>query len=292
MRHTRTLGQPSLYRWIFLATLMLGLAASALYSSSLPVYSISGHTFLWDNQPFNFVTVELLDNAGNVIDSQQTQAGAFQFTAVAGTYSVRLNQPGYAYLGRLQSFELTANLECVDLWIGPDSWFPQQLPLCVSPDGSTNMTNTTPCAVDLTATAELTDGSSVTSPPVRIYFLPTLCAGAGTITNSDSHANARTQPFAHSNAFTNSLSPRQRQHQHRQRHQHPPRRRPRRSASNSHPKASALNGFEKRETEGKQPSRSVRCGARGHQQAGPRSALVCVRLRYLDLQLHEKAVST
>jgi hypothetical protein len=172
MRHTRTLGQPSLYRWIFLATLMLGLAASALYSSSLPVYSISGHVFLWDNQPFNFVTVELLDNAGNVIDSQQAQAGAFQFTAVAGTYSVRLNQPGYNYLGRLQSFELTANLECVDLWSGPDSWFPQQLPLCVSPDGSTNMTNTTPCAVDLTATAEISDGSSVTSPPVRIYFVP------------------------------------------------------------------------------------------------------------------------
>jgi hypothetical protein len=192
MRHARTLGRPSLYRWIFLATLMLGLAASALYSSSLPVYSISGHTFLYDNEPFNFVTVELLDNAGNVIDSQQTQAGAFQFTAVAGTYSVRLNQPGYAYLGRLQSFELTANLECVDLWIGPDSWFPQQLPLCVSPDGSTNMTNTTPCAVDLTATAELTDGSSVTSPPVRIYFLPTCVTAPPVVTPTPTPAPTAT----------------------------------------------------------------------------------------------------
>jgi hypothetical protein len=164
-------------RWIFLIALALGLAVSFLTvrikSWTLPTYTISGQVFTWDNQPFSWVTVELVNDNNTVIDSQQAdESGRYQFSSTAGSvYSVRLNQASYAYLANPQSVTLNSDLTCVNLWIGPDTWFPQQLPLCITPDGSTNVLNP-PCAVDLTATAELADGSSVTSAPQRIYFTP------------------------------------------------------------------------------------------------------------------------
>jgi hypothetical protein len=166
-------------RWLvllgFSLAVLLVVMVQQLRSVPLPIYTISGQVRLYNGEPFSWVTVELVDSNGTVISSQQAATGGFyQFAATGGgDYSVRLNQPGYSFLATPSTISnLGADQTCVNLWAGADSWFPTQLPLCVTPDGSTNMANTTPCAVDLTATAELTDGSSVTSPPVRIYFTP------------------------------------------------------------------------------------------------------------------------
>lgn len=205
MKRRRALRRVLVKRVIFCALLCLltgaGGLAAAYFNNAPAQHTISGKVFFYDNSAFSWVTVEAVTFDGTVADAQQASAdGSYLLTVNAdASYRVRLNQPGYNALVKynVANAEALVNLQqdesCINLWAGPDSWFPQELPECnsviretdaavsgvgagetaqyvgtvrfVSPP--TNM----PCWVAFTIAASDTNGISAHSEQKRLYAL-------------------------------------------------------------------------------------------------------------------------
>jgi hypothetical protein len=142
-------------------------------TAPLPMYfTVKGTVRFYDGGPFAWSAIEVLDAQRNRIYLLQTDDdGGYLFPALAGeTYIVRGAQEGYGYAApEIVLSDVSGDVSGLLAYAGPEQWFP---PACLlPPDHSTSVLNP-PCYVDLTATATDTEGNSVTSDPVRIYFHP------------------------------------------------------------------------------------------------------------------------
>src|SRR5689334_20261552 len=61
--------------------------------------AISGRVYAFNHEPFTYTTVEVVDGAGVVVASQATTDATYSLAVPAGgTYTVRINQPGYNFI--------------------------------------------------------------------------------------------------------------------------------------------------------------------------------------------------
>ncbi|MEN3329031.1 MAG: hypothetical protein V7638_3838 [Acidobacteriota bacterium] len=138
-------------------------------SVQMPMYyEVRGQVRIYDGLPFAWSLVNVFDAQENLLYTLQLDdEGGFLFPGLTGeTYLVRGAQDGYGYAPpEIKLTEITGPVSGLLTYAGPNSWFP---PLCILPRPITNA----PCYVPISTTATDTEGNSVTSEPIRIYFHP------------------------------------------------------------------------------------------------------------------------